>query len=300
VNFTDLAHQIPISGASVYVQISGINPQPIQMLEIEPGIYEAIGLSVFFEGVWELSINAIMDDHETGIYNLQLVVQTPEFTRNAITYGLIAAIIGIILLIAWMAYTRIFAIPWLVRKMRKMSATLGKGKTPKLSGSDQRRISTRPDQMTDIMEDAYDGARISFVATAVPVAIAIDEREAEEIDIWHELDQLEGLGRDQKLELFEEMKRIPTKDRVWFLEDLKRQMADGTRFERAPRAPPEGLLDTTAEEQIIQARLDAIPALSEREKKTLFKQISSLPPEEREEVFETLKEQYKTPDDDEE
>ncbi|MFX1317533.1 MAG: hypothetical protein ACFE9O_00190 [Promethearchaeota archaeon] len=300
INFTDLAHQIPISGASVYLQISGINPQPIQMLEIEPGVYEAVGLSVFFEGVWELNINAIMDDHETGAYNLQLVVRTPEFTRNVITYGLIAAIIGILLLVAWMAYTRIFAIPWLVRKMRKMSTTLGKGKTPKLSGSDQRRIATRPDQMTNIMEDVYDSAKITFVATAIPIALAVDEREAEEIDIWHELDQLEGLGRDQKLELFEEMKRIPAKDRIWFLEDLKRQMADGTRFQRTPRAPPEGLLDTTAEEQIIQARLDAIPALSEREKKTLFKQISSLAPEDREEVFETLKEQYKTSDEDEE
>jgi hypothetical protein len=292
VNFTDLAHQVPISGAAVYLQISGITPQPIQMQEIEPGVYEAIGLNVLFEGIWQLNINAIMDDHETGTYSLSLVVQTPEFTRNVVTWGLIAAIIGIILLIAWVAYTRVFAIPWLVRKMRQMSTTLGKGKTPKLSRGDQRRISSRPDQMTDIMEDAYGGAKIAFVTTAVPVPIALDEREAEEVDIWHELDQLEGLGRDQKLELFEEMKRIPAKDRVWFLEDLKRQMADGTRFERTPVSPPEGLLDTTAEEQIIQARLDAIPALSEREKKTLFKQITSLPPEEREEVFDTLKEQY--------
>jgi hypothetical protein len=181
-----------------------------------------------------------------------------------------------------------------------MSTTLGKGKMTKLSGRDQRRISDRPDQMTDFMEDAYSNVKITFVASSIPVAVAVDEREAEEVDIWHELDQLEGLGRDQKLELFEEMKRIPTKDRVWFLEDLKRQMADGTRFKRAPALPPEGLLDKTAEEQIIQARLDAIPALSEREKKTLFKQISSLPPEEREEVFDTLKEQYDTPNEEEE
>jgi hypothetical protein len=180
-----------------------------------------------------------------------------------------------------------------------MANALGKDQTPKLSGRDQRRIATRPNQMTDIMEDAYGNAKISFVSSAIPTAITVEEREAEEVDIWHELDQLEGLGRDQKLELFEEMKRIPAKERIWFLEDLKRQMADGTRFGRAPLITPEGLLDQTAEEQIIQARLDAIPALSEREKKTLFKQISSLPPEEREEVFETLKEQYKTPDEEE-
>ena len=197
-------------------------------------------------------------------------------------------------------YTRVFAFPWLVRKMRKMAATIGKGRTPTLSGRDQRRIATRPDQMTDFMQDAYGTANIAFVASAIPLAVAVDEREAEEIDIWQELDQLEGLGRDQKLELFEEMKRIPPKDRIWFLEDLKRQMADGTRFGRTP-APtaPEGLIDETTEAQIIQARLDDIPALSEREKKTLFKQISGLPPEEQEEVFKTLRDQYKTPEDDE-
>ena len=291
INFTDTAHNILITGALVTLRISGITPQPLLMQEIAPGIYEVGGLTVLFDGVYDLDIQAIVDDHDPGTYNYQLVVQTPEFTRNIITWGLIAAIIGIIILAAWVAYTRVFAYPWLVRKMRKMSTTLGKGKTPKLSGRDQRRISTRPDQMADFMEDAYSNVKIAFVTTSVPVALSVDEREAEEVDIWHELDQLEGLGRDQKLELFEEMKRIPAKDRIWFLEDLKRQMADGTRFERAPITPP-GLLDKTAEEQVIQARLDAIPALSEREKKTLFKQISSLPPEEREEVFQTLKEQY--------
>jgi len=155
--------------------------------------------------------------------------------------------------------------------------------------------------MTGLMQDAYGNANLAFVATAIPVSVALDEREAEEVDIWQELDQLEGLGRDQKLELFEEMKRIPPKDRIWFLEDLKRQMADGTRFRRAPvDAAPEGLLDEDAEAQIIQARLDEIPALSEREKKTLFKQISGLPPEEQEEVFKTLREQYKDIGEDEE
>jgi len=300
VSFYDTIHNIPVEGASLLLQISGITPQPILMQEIGPGIYESIGLTVFIEGVHELQITGILDDHEIGRFTLPLVVQTPEFTRNVITWSLLGAIIGIIILIAWVAYTRVFAIPWLVRKMRKMSTTLGKGKTPKLSGRDHRRIADRPDQMTDFMEDAYSNVKIPFVATAVPTAISIEEREAEEVDIWHELDQLEGLGRDQKLELFEEMKRIPAKDRIWFLDDLKRQMADGTRFQRAPLTTPEGLLDTTAEEQIIQARLDAIPALSEREKKTLFKQITGLPPEEREEVFETLKEQYKTTDEDDE
>jgi hypothetical protein len=300
VNFTDSWHNLPITDATVFIEIPRLGIPLTQMTHLGNGEYEVIGILAPIDGIFDIMITATAENHEPGEFVFQLRVQTHPVTRQIVTYGLIGAVIGIIILIAWLAYTRVFAIPWLVRKMRGMAATLGKGRTPKLSGRDQRRISSRPDQMTDMMEDAYDIANISFVASAIPVTLSIDEREAEEVDIWHELDQLEGLGRDQKLELFEEMKRIPVKDRIWFLEDLKRQMADGTRFGRTQMTPPDGLLDKTAEEQVIQVRLDAIPALSEREKKTLFKQISSLPPEEREEVFETLKEQYELSEEDEE
>ncbi|MFX1341092.1 MAG: hypothetical protein ACFFAL_00215 [Promethearchaeota archaeon] len=303
VNFTDTHHGTPITGATLFLDIPSIGVLNQLMVEVPglPGVYEVIGLSAPFDGFHDLTIRGGIENHEPADFVLQLRVRTHPITQGAITVGLIAALIGLMILIGWLLYTRIFAFPWLVRKMRKMAATLGKGRTPTLSGRDQRRIDTRPDQMTGFMQDAYGNANIAFVATAIPASIALDEREAEEVDIWQELEKLEGLGRDQKLELFEEMKRIPPKDRIWFLEDLKRQMADGTRFRRASvDAAPEGLLDEAAEARIIQARLDEIPALSEREKKTLFKQISGLPPEEQEEVFRTLREQYKDLDEDEE
>ncbi|MFX0168000.1 MAG: hypothetical protein ACFE89_01475 [Candidatus Hodarchaeota archaeon] len=302
VRVTDTWHNLPVTNATLVVYLSELGYPPMLMYSVPglPGVYELGGINLLREGIFDLTITATADNHEPVEFIFQLRIETHPVTRNLITFGLIAAIIGIIMLLAWVAYTRVFAIPWLVRKMRKMSTTIGKGKTPKLSGRDQNRIATRPDQMTDFMQDAYNNARISFVASAIPTIIALDEREAEEIDIWRELDNLEGLGRDQKLELFEEMKRIPPKDRIWFLEDLKRQLADGTRFSRiALEGTPEGLLDEEAEARVIQARLDALPALSEQEKKALFKQISSLPPEEREEVFETLKEQYETSDEEE-
>ncbi|MFW9831074.1 MAG: hypothetical protein ACFFD8_04805 [Candidatus Thorarchaeota archaeon] len=301
VNFTDTWHKSLISGASLFVDCPGLGYVHVPMVEVAPGLYELPGFSARLEGIFDITISGLIENHNPAEFVFQLRVETHPIARQAITYGLIAAIVGIFILIAWLAYTRVFAIPWLVRKMRKMSTTLGKGRTPKLSGGDRRRINTRPDQMKDFMQDAYGNAKIPFVSTSVPLAVAIDEREAEEVNIWHELDQLKGLGRDQKLELFEEMKRIPPKDRIWFLEDLKRQLKDGTRFARTQvPSTPEGLLDESAEKQLIQSRLDAIPALSEREKKALFRQISNLPPEEREEVFETLKEQYKTSEEEEE
>jgi hypothetical protein len=227
-----------------------------------------------------------------------ILVQVHPLVQNATLIGALVALLGILVLAAWLAYSRLFSLPWLVRKMRSMARTLGRGSTPSLSKRDISRIATRPDQMSDIIEPAYDAIGISLPLTVIPAAIAIEERESEETIIWEELDKLEGLGKEQKLELFEEMKRIPPKDRIWFLEDLKRQMADGTRFGRPPRPEEPTEEDLAVEEVAIRRRLDKFTALSEEEKLALVKQIKGLPPEEQEEVFKTLQEQYEGTDSD--
>jgi len=111
------------------------------------------------------------------------------------------------------------------------------------------------------------------------------ERQAEDELIWQELEKLEGLGHDQKIELFEEMKRIPAKDRVWFLEDLKEQMADGTRFGRVRAEPtlvPEGV------DPGVHTRLEALEALGPAEKSAVIEQLRGLSKEEQEEVIKAL------------
>jgi len=154
------------------------------------------------------------------------------------------------------------------------------------------RIATRPNQMAGIVEPAYDGIGVAMPAAVVPVAVSVQEREAEDETIWHELDELESLGRDQKLELFEEMKRIPPKDRVWFLEDLKRQMAEGARFRRKPIRPAgETATAPAGPKEISPAmmrRLDAISALDPEEKQAVIRQLKGLSRAEQEEVIRAL------------
>jgi hypothetical protein len=290
VNFTDTWHQRPISGAVLFADIPAIGRFNIPMIDLRNGLYEILGLSTFVEGIYDLTIHGAAQNYAAATLSIQLRAETNPIVRNGATIGMIAALIGLFILGGWFAYTRVFAIPWLVRKMRSMSQNLGKGKTPKLSGRDSRRIATRPDQVSSVLRAAYDGAEIPFVATAVPLAVTIAERDAEDKAIWSELDKLEGLGRDQRLELFEHMKRIPPSDRVWFLEDLKKQMGASARFGRAaaPKKVPKA-----ADDAQIMHRLDAIPTLSTEEKAALLKQIRGLPSDEREEVFKTLQEQSK-------
>ncbi|MFX1577040.1 MAG: hypothetical protein ACFFCF_07680 [Promethearchaeota archaeon] len=285
----DLDHNITISDAVITAYIPDITSESgIELLNLGNGTYALSGIAFPRETTMVAQFTA-----ETGIkysvatHQINIQVTLHPIVQQALRIGLLAAIIGIIILIAWLAYTRVFAIPWLVRKMHKMSTTLGKGKTPHLSNRDINRISTRPESMETLIEPSYSAIGIAVGATVLPAAITIEEREAEDEIIWNELEKLEGLGHDQKLELFEEMKRIPAKDRIWFLEDLKSQMADGTRFGRLPAEPtpvPEGVDPT------VHARLQSLAALGSEEKEAVVEQLRGLSKEEQEEVIKALEE----------
>jgi len=264
------------------------------MTFIGNGTYTLTGLSASAEGTYTIIIEATETaQYDAAVHEVTLVVNLHPLIRAAFQWGAITGLVGMIGLGGWL----VFSIPWLVRKMRSMARTIGRGKTPTLSKRDLRRISDRNNQLTDLVEPAYNATGITLPVTAVPGAVAVEERTAEEEEIWRELEQLEGLGPEEKRELFEEMKRIPPKDRVWFLEDLKRQMAEGVRFAPPKPKPPEKPPAPEAPEEIssveeeIMRRLDAIPSLSEEEKKHLLEQLRELTPEEREEVFRTLEEE---------
>jgi hypothetical protein len=148
--------------------------------------------------------------------------------------------------------------------------------------------------MIDIVDDSYDNIGVVVTTAMVPAALALEEREAEDDVIWKELEALEGLGPEQKRELFEEMRRIPAKDRVWFLEDLKRQLADGTRFahtsaDAAREAPPEVPTPTGVDPGIAK-RVEALKTLGPEEKQAILAQLSTLSKAEQEAVIMTLEE----------
>jgi hypothetical protein len=285
----DLDHNIPITDATVTAYIPSVTPDTgLELISLGNGTYVLPGVAFPSEtsmiAEFQAEIGLI---YSTATHQINIQVTIHPVIQNTLRIGLLAAIIGIIILIAWLAYTRVFAIPWLVRKMRKMSTNLGKGKDTHLSNRDINRIATRPESMETIIEPAYGAIGIPVAVTVLPAAITIEEREAEDEIIWQELEKLEGLGHDQKLELFEEMKRIPAKDRVWFLEDLKQQMADGTRFGRLPTEPtpvPEGVDPT------VHARLQSLEALGPEEKEAVVEQLRGLSKEEQEEVIGALEE----------
>ncbi len=292
VYFNDTYHNWGIRGANLTLSLQGVT---YMLSDMGDGNYLSPPLQVFSEGTFPIVIEASgAPKYALATQTITLIVSQHPIFSGIFRWGTIAGVIGIIALSGWLLYTRVFSIPWLVRKMRRMSRTIGKGQTPILSKRETEKIASRLEQVIDFARPYYDVINIPVPLVAVPsITGDLDEREAEAEAIWESLRDLPRLGREQKLELFREMKSIPPNERVWFLEDLKRQMADGTRFPK-PKAPPEPMLPPEVEEKI-QQRLDALPHLGEEEKLRIIAQLRGLPEEEHEEILRTIEEESQAP-----
>jgi hypothetical protein len=292
VYFNDTYHNVGITGANLTLFLQGV---AYPLSDMGDGNYFSPSLQVSSEGTFPIVIEASgAPKYAQATRTITLIVSQHPIISGIFRWGTLAGVIGIIALSGWLLYTRVFSIPWLVRKMRRMSRTIGRGQTPSISKRETGRIASRLEQVIEFARPSYDVINIPVPLVAVPsITGDLDEREAEAEAIWESLRALPRLGREQKLELFREMKSIPPKDRVWFLEDLKRQMADGTRFPQ-PKKPPEPMLPPDVEEKI-QQRLDALPHLREEEKVRIIAQLRGLPEEEHEEILQTIEVESQEP-----
>ena len=87
---------------------------------------------------------------------------------------------------------------------------------------------------------------VATTPAMIPTLEEVEEVTATEEDIMSELNKIPGLGPEEKAVLADEMRKIPRKDRIWFLDDLRRQMGQRrmdflTQREptSTPEAPPE-------------------------------------------------------------
>ncbi len=257
------------------------------------GTYSFIGNSGFIANTYQVSIDASMPQQYMQLDTLQifLVVRASPLMAQLSSSVAFMAILIVFVLALWLAYTRIFSVPWMVRRIRKMSKTIGKGDIPALSKTDIGRISDRSDQLTEIINPYYGAIGLPATAAVVPAEIDWKEKDAEDDAIWGELKSLPFVEYEQRLELFQQMKQIAPSERVWFLEDLKKQLADRTRFARKVKEPEisEDL------EKALQARLATFPALSRIEKERIAAQLRKLPKEEWDEIFLTFAASQKLP-----
>jgi hypothetical protein len=279
----DEFHGLDISEANATAHILNFGVFPL--VNNLDGTYTLSGVSLPAEQPYTIIFEASGHiRYEFLSEEITIVAQLNPIIRQGIQLGALIAVIGIIIIAVWFAYIRIFSVPWMVRKMRKMSKALGKGDTPTISKGEITRISSRTDQLAEIANPYYSAIGITTSTAVIPSEIDWTEKEAEDDAIWSELKGLPYLEYEQKLELFQQMKQIAPSERIWFVEDLRKQMADGTRFARAPKEPE---ISEDLEKEL-QARLATFPALSQTEKTRIAAQLRKMPKEDWDEIFQTL------------
>ncbi|MHA2406135.1 MAG: hypothetical protein ACXACH_05225, partial [Candidatus Hermodarchaeia archaeon] len=169
VYYNDTYHNIPIIGGNITVTIPELNIENVYMIDNGNGFYSFIVPASLLQRQLHIEIRGLGGlQYSSSTENIIVVVTLGQMVQTTIQLGLVSAVIGIVVIILWLAYTRVLAIPWLVRKMRKMSRTIDKGKTPKLSKGDIGRIGSRPDLMVHIAEPAYETINIPVPATVLP------------------------------------------------------------------------------------------------------------------------------------
>ncbi len=304
VTFRDTYHNILLPDGTLYVTILSLGIDRRPMFNNGDGTYTLAGLSALIEGASQIIIeSSAAPKYARAQSSSTLIVSLSPMARTAIQAGAVTGVVLIVALLIWLAYARIYSIPWIVRKMRKMSKSIDRGHTPSLSKSDVQRIQDRDGQLVTIMTPSYDASSLAIQPYVIPTGELPEERRSEDDAILVELAQLEGLGEKQKEQLFEQMKKIPAKDRVWFMEDMKRQMAEG-RFdylktgdakveeesieEQEPEKPGLSPVEQATLVAVLREGLEQFSVISDADKDALVQQLIIMTPEERQATIKKL------------
>jgi hypothetical protein len=232
LNLTDTWHGLPITGAEITMPFELFTAYNVT--ELVDGLYYIWAMRSTTEIVLEFEVDAtkwtpglgeIHENHQT--VHFDMYIQYHPIFVGTTTAGLVTAVILIIVLIAWVMWVRVYSIPWQVRRMRKLAKTIEKDEGFELSRKDMKTFQAKEITLKDKLTTAMGTIGVAATPAMMPAIEEIEEVTATEEDIMGELDKIPGLGPEEKAVLAEEMRKIPRKDRIWFLDDLRKQM--GTR-----------------------------------------------------------------------
>ncbi len=250
--FNDTWHNDPIDGANITIP-SQLVQEGFELVHLGNGVYEIQGIWDAFSfstvgiGLTVTAEKTVPLRHDSSSLEGWVIQFAPSQALLLGVYGGIGAAITLIfVLLGWILWARVFSIPWEVRRMRKLAKTIEKDEGFTLSKKDYKKFQQKGIILEGKIDDAMSTIGVAATPAMIPAVEEVEEVTATEEDIMGELDKIPGLGPEEKAVLAEEMRKIPRKDRIWFLDDLKRQMGMRrmdflTQRERPvePTPPPE-------------------------------------------------------------
>ncbi|MFX1575983.1 MAG: hypothetical protein ACFFCF_02305 [Promethearchaeota archaeon] len=242
----DTWHNEPIDGATLSLPQT-LDASGFEIIALGDGFYEIQGVwSQFSLGPTSMALTVTAEKtqpltHESASLTDWVMTFEPHPTVLFAVYGGAgAAIVLIVLLMSWILWARVLSIPWEVRRMRKLAKTVEKDETYKLGRKDLKHFHERGMILESKVDSAMTPIGVGVTPAMIPKVEVVEEVTATEEDIMGELDKIPGLGPEEKAVLADEMRKIPRKDRIWFLDDLRRQMGQRrmdflTQRERPPK-----------------------------------------------------------------
>ncbi len=186
------------------------------------------------------------DFYRDAEFSAPIQIQFSDLQNTLIFGGAATAVILIVVLLGWILWARVYSVPWEVRRIRKLAKTVEKDETYSLSRKDLKHFHERGVVLEGKVDTAMAPIGVAVTSAMIPTTEELEEVTATEEDIMTELDKIPGLGPEEKAVLAEEMRKIPRKDRIWFLDDLRRQMGQRRMDfltqkdeQPTPEAPPE-------------------------------------------------------------
>jgi hypothetical protein len=286
----DTYHNIGIRNAILELKLGGNLPQgvTIQISEDKdhPGYY-VVSLSARSPCAGTMTFTTEKTDYAPGAFEKQdLRIEFSFVSQVLIAAGSIGGVALAIALIGWALWARVFSIPWEVRRMRSLAKKVGRDQTFELSGKDRKHFRAREVKVEDTVGKAMTTIGVPVTAAMLPTTTEVAEVSATEEDLMGELDKIPGLGPDEKAVLAQEMRKIPRKDRIWFLDDLRRQMGERrmdflTTKTPTPAPAPTVRAEAAAKPALVEAPKPVTPAKPGKPKEKVEKAEKPEKPKER-------------------
>jgi len=223
----DTYHNAPVTGADVYYELEAASIGATITIEPDPTNLGYYNITISANSASPTTLTFIAEKFNYNAINeieSFVSIEFTELTEQLIFYGSITAVIVVIALIGWILWARVYSIPWEVRRLRKLAKTIDKEEGYTLGRKDLKRFHDREVTMESKVSTAMGTIGVAATPAMIPRTEEVEEISATEEDIMTELDKIPGLGPEEKTVLANEMRKIPRKDRIWFLDDLKRQM----------------------------------------------------------------------------
>ncbi|MFX0108158.1 MAG: hypothetical protein ACFE7R_07735, partial [Candidatus Hodarchaeota archaeon] len=214
ITYFDLDHGEGISGVTPIVEYFAENITYLEDRTTETnGIYE-LEFIVNAQRTFQITITFTKNEYESQVVEITIrsaIAPEQIFLRNVMISG---GFIFIFLALAIIAYTKHFSVPWIIRVLNKMIATLKKGNIPPAP-----KVSTRQGMVLSIVNEDLEGVGLKKKLDEV-IGESVEAIVPEIDALLDRLAEITGLGMVELEAFRQDLARMKASERPGFIQEV--------------------------------------------------------------------------------